>query len=89
MIQIDKILRLTGKDVLPEKDLLEKTAELKRFAYLLLGKKSTSVAEKQYQSFDKVFNHDKKEEPVKIKIEEPLTTAESSLISNNKYSFSY
>ena len=82
------MLRLTGKDVLPEKDLLEKTAELKRFAYSLLGKKSTSVAEKQYQSFDKVFNHDKQEEPVKIKIEEPLTTAESSLISNNKYSFS-
>ena len=46
-------------------------------------KKQTSVAEKQYQS----FNHDEKEEPVKIKKEEPLTTDESSLFYNNKYRF--
>ena len=61
---------LTGKDVLPEKDLLEKAATMKRFEYSPLGKelkKQTSVAEKQYQSFDKIFNHDEKEEPVKIK----------------------
>ena len=36
----------------------------------------TSVAEKQYQSFDKIFNHDEKEQPVKIKNEGPLTTDE-------------
>ena len=29
---------LTGKDVLPEKDLLEKAATMKRFEYLSLGK---------------------------------------------------
>ena len=29
---------LTGKDILPEEDLLEKTAALKRFVYLPLGK---------------------------------------------------
>ena len=43
---------LTGEDVLPEKDLLEKAATMKRFEYSSLGKdlkKQTSVAEKQYQ----------------------------------------
>ena len=49
---------------------------------------AASVAEKQYLSFDKVFNDGEKEEPIKIEKEEPLTTAESSLIYNNKYSFS-
>ena len=29
---------LTGKDVLPEKDLLEEAASMKRFEYSLLGK---------------------------------------------------
>ena len=29
---------LTGKDVLPEKDLLKKAATMKRFEYLLLSK---------------------------------------------------
>ena len=47
-----------------------------------------SVAEKQYQIFDKVFNLDEKEEPVKIEKEERLKTAELSLIYNNRYSFS-
>ena len=38
---------LTSKDVLPEKDFLEKAAAIKRFEYSLLGKKlkkQTSVA---------------------------------------------
>ena len=81
---------MTGKDVLPNKDLLEKTATKKRFEYYRSGKKlkrQNRVAEKKYQSFDKVFNHDKKEEPVKIKKEELLTTDESSPFYNNKYSF--
>ena len=81
---------MTGKDVLSEKDLLEKAAAMKRFEYSSLGKelkKETSATEKQYQSSYKVFNHDKKEEPVKIKKEGPLTTEELSLLYNNKYSF--
>ena len=81
---------MTGKDVLPNKDLLEKAATKKRFEYSGLGKtlkRQNRVAEKKYQSFDKVFNHDKKEEPVKIKKEELLTTDESSPFYNNKYSF--
>ena len=79
------------KDVLPQKDLLEKATALKRFEYSPLGKelkKQTSVAEKQYQDLDKVFNHDENKQPVKIEKEEPLTTAELSLIHDNKYSFS-
>ena len=50
---------------------------MKRFKYSPLGeelKKQTSAAEKQYQSIDKNFNYDGKEEPVTIKKEEPLKT---------------
>ena len=49
---------LTGKDVLLEKDLLEKASAIKRFEYLPLCKKlqaQTSAAEKQYQKLDKFF----------------------------------
>ena len=58
--------------------------------------KQTRVAEKKCQSFDKVSNHDEEEETVKTKTEKPvkikkegsLTTDESSLFYNKKYSFS-
>ena len=86
---VSKYEFLTGKDVLQEKDLLEKVTALKRFEYLPLGKglkKKTSVAEKQYQDFDDVFNYDEKEEPLKIEKEEPLTIDKSSLFYN-KYTF--
>ena len=82
---------MTGKDVLPQKDLLEKAAAIKRFEFSLLGKglkMQTSVTEKQYQSFDKDFNHDEKEEPVKIKKEGRLKTDDSSLVCNKRYSLS-
>ena len=46
-------------------------------------KKQTSAAEKQYQSFDKAFNHDEKEELVKNKNE----GHESSLLYNKKNDF--
>ena len=72
------------------KRLARKTAIMKRFEYSLLReelKKQTSDAEKQFQSFDKVFNNDEKEEPVKIKKEAPLTTNELSLFYDSKYSF--
>ena len=51
---------LTGKDLLPEIELLEKAIALKNWEFSLLGKelkKQTSVAEKQYLGFDNVFNH--------------------------------
>ena len=65
---VSKFEFLTDKDVLPEKDLLEKPPVLKRFEESPLDKelkKQTSVAKKQYQDFDKVFNYDEKEEPLK------------------------
>ena len=72
---------MTGKDVLPEKDLLEKAATMKGFEYSSLVKelkKQTSVAEKQYQGLNRILKSDKKdEEPVKIKKEKPVTTSKS------------
>ena len=56
---------LTGKDGLPEKDLLEKAVTLKIFEYSPLGKElkaQTSAAEKQYQKLDTVFESNIKEE---------------------------
>ena len=73
---------MTVRDVSTEKDLLKKAATMKRFEYSVLGKefkKQTSAAKKQYQSFDKVFNHGDKEQPVKVKKKVPLTTDKSSL----------
>ena len=58
---------MTGKDVLPEEDLLEKAAALKRFEFSPLGKElkaQISAAEKQCQKLDKVFESNKKEEKV-------------------------
>ena len=43
----------TGKDVSPEKDLLEKTATIKRFEFLLLSKElkaETDIAKKNYSN---------------------------------------
>ena len=48
---VSKYEDLTGKDVLPEKDLLEKASTMKRFEYLSLGKEiktQTDMAKKQY-----------------------------------------
>ena len=42
---------LSSDDVLPQKDLLEKAAIMKRFKYLLLGKElktQTDIVKKQY-----------------------------------------
>ena len=50
---VSKYEFLTDKDVLPDKDLPEKSAAIKRFEYSPLGKewkKQTSVAEKQYKN---------------------------------------
>ena len=60
---------MTGKDVSPKKDLLEKAAAIKRFEYSPLGrelKKKISIAEKQYQVLYKLFMSDEKEEPLTI-----------------------
>ena len=74
-----------------KKTCQKKAAALKRFEYSSFGKglkKQTSVAEKQYQDFDKIFNYIEKEEPLKIEKEQPLTIDKSSLFyNNNKYTF--
>ena len=47
-----------NEDVLPEKDLLEKAATIKRFEYLALGselKTQTDIAKKLYQKFENVY----------------------------------
>ena len=82
---------MTDKDVLQEKDLLEKAPALKRFEYSPLGKElkpQTSFTEKQYQGLNNLFKPDGKEEPVTTKKEKPEIIGESKLMYNNKYSFS-
>ena len=49
---------LTGKDVLSEKELLEKDATMKRFEYSPLGKElkaQTDIVKKQYQGLNKIY----------------------------------
>ena len=84
---VSKYEFFTGKDVLHEKDLVEKAAALKRFEYSPLRKelkKQINVAEKQYQIFDKIFKPNEIEQPVTIKKE---ITDKSSLFYDNKYRF--
>ena len=53
---------LTDKDVLPEKDLLDKAATMKRSEYLLFGKElrsQTDIAKKQYQKLEDSYEFDK------------------------------
>ena len=59
---VSKYEFLTGKDVLPEKYLLEKAATMKRLEYLLLDKESkaqTDIAKKQYQKLDNTYESEK------------------------------
>ena len=78
---------LTGKDVLPGKDLLEKAAALKRFGYSPLGKelkKQASVAEKQCQKFDNAFESNKNKED---KTKNKRSHGKSNLVYNNYFTF--
>ena len=62
---VNKYELWTDKDVLPEKDLLEKAGAIKRFKYFPFGKelkRQTSLTEKQYQKFDSAFESNKNEE---------------------------
>ena len=70
------------KDVLPEKELLEKAATMKTFEYSPLGKElkeQTSFAGKQYQKLDNTYEFDKI-----IKIE---NDSQSNLVYDIIYSF--
>ena len=52
---VTKYKFLTGKDILPEKDLLEKAATMKRFEYSPLGKelKAQTVSERSIKNNSK------------------------------------
>ena len=55
--------------VLPEKDLLEEAATMKKFKYSSLGKElkaQTDITKKQYQVLNNFFKYDVKREPVTI-----------------------
>ena len=78
---------MTGNDFLPEKDLLEKAAAIKRSEYSSLGKElkmQTSVSEKQYQKFDNAFEFNKKEE---VKTKNNRNCTKSNLVYNNYFTF--
>ena len=84
---VSKYEFLTLKDILPEKDLLEKAATIKRFEYLPLRnelKKQNSIAEKQYQKLEKAFEPNKQEED---KIKTKKSRAKSNLVYIKDFSF--
>ena len=77
---------LTWKDILPEKDLLEKTDTIKRFEYLPLSrelKAETDNAKKLYQKFD-TYEFDRIIKKEKTMFEK---YNRSNLIDDSKYSF--
>ena len=84
---VSKYEFLAGKDVLPEKDLLEKASTMKRFEQLLLDKElkaQTDIAKKHCQKLDNTYNFDqitKTEKPTFKKCNR------SNLIYNTKHSF--
>ena len=59
---VSKYEFLTSKDILPEKDLLEKAATMKRLGYFLPGKEikaQNNIAKKQYQKLENIIVFDK------------------------------
>ena len=84
---VSKYELLTGKDGLPEKDLLEKAAKIKRFKYSSLDKElkaQTDNAKRQYQKFDNHFEFDKTIKKGKPTIKK---YSRSNLIYSSKYIF--
>ena len=78
---------MTGKDVLREKDLLEKAAVIKRFEYSPSSKKlkkQISVSKKQYQQFDNAFESNKMEED---KTKNKRGRAKSNIVYSNYFIF--
>ena len=67
---VSKYESLTGKHVLPDKDLLVR----QRLFVRQRIEKTISVGEKHDESFTKILSHTEKGEPVKIKEEGSLTT---------------
>ena len=67
---VSKYESLTGKHVLPDKDLLVR----QRLFVRQRIEKTISIGEQHDQSFTKILSHAEKGEPVKIKEEGSLTT---------------
>ena len=84
---VSKYQFLTGKDVLPEKELLEEAGTMKRFEYSLLHKElkaQTDITKRQYQKLYNTYEPEKiitKENPTLSKYNRP------NLIYDCKYSF--
>ena len=77
---------MTGKDILPEKDLLEKAAAINRFEYSPLVKElkqQTSVSEKQYKNLTVLLNLIKRKKTNKKK----RSRDKSNLVYNNYFNF--
>lgn len=67
---VSKYESLTGKHVLPDKDLLVR----QRLFVRQRIERTISIGEQHDQSFTKILSHAEKGEPVKIKEEGSLTT---------------
>ena len=77
---------MTGKDILPEKDLLEKAAAINRFEYSPLVKElkqQTSVSEKQYKNLTVLLKLIKRKKTNKKK----RSRDKSNLVYNNCFNF--
>ena len=74
---------LTGEDVLPEKDLLQKAVTNKRFQYSLL-KSTLTLWKKQYQIWDTA---DELNKMIKREKQTVKKHNKSNLIHHSKYSF--
>ena len=84
---------MAGQDFIPEKNLPEKAAAIKRFEYSSLGKEleaQTDIAKKQYQGLDKAFISNKDNKNVNESlIKKEKKKCKSNLIYNKLSFYSY
>ena len=84
---VSKYEFLPGKDVLPQKELLERAATMKRFEYLPSGKElkaQTDITKKQYQKLDNIFGFEKIVKKERAKLE---NYSKSNLLYDANHSF--
>ena len=84
---------MAGQDFIPEKNLPEKAAAIKRFEYFSLGKEleaQTDIAKKQYQGLDNAFISNKDNKNVNESlIKKEKKKYKSNLIYNKLSFYSY
>ena len=81
---------MAGQDFIPEKNLPEKAAAIKRFEYSSLGKEleaQTDTAKKQYQGLDKAFISNKDNKNVNESLFKKEKKKYKSNLIYNKLSF--